>query len=58
MTQYPSPKLLVNECFGNIEQFRNAVRWNLDFRQIDPGPLNAKAILLGNETMFIFTNEY
>jgi len=58
VTQYPAPKLLVNECFENIEQFSKAVRWNLDFRQIDPGPLNAKAILLGNDAILVLRVEF
>ena len=58
MTQYLTPKLLVNECFDNIEQFSKAVRWNLDFRQIDPGPLNAKAILLGNDAILVLRFEF
>jgi AraC family ethanolamine operon transcriptional activator len=58
MTQYPTPELLVNECFEDIEQFSKAVRWNLDFRQIDPGPLNAKAILLGNEAILVLRFEF
>ena len=58
MTQYSTPELLVNECFEDIEQFSKAVRWNLDFRQIDPGPLNAKAILLGNEAILVLRFEF
>jgi AraC family ethanolamine operon transcriptional activator len=58
MTQSPQPKLLVNECFENIEQFSKAVGWNLDFRQIDPGPLNARAVLLGNNTILVLRVEF
>lgn len=49
MSQFPTPKLLVNNHFENIEQFGEAIGWDLDFRQMDPGPLSAKVILIGHE---------
>jgi len=48
MTDYPTPKLLVNQEFRDTELFSRAVGWDLDFRQIDHGPLCARTLLFGH----------
>ena len=48
MTDYPTPRLLVNQEFRDTELLSRAVGWDLDFRQIDHGPLCARALLFGH----------
>ena len=48
MTDYPTPGILVNQTFRDTELLAEAVGWDLDFRQIDHGPLCARALLFGH----------
>ena len=48
MKHYSVPNLLVNKGFRDIELLSRAIGWDLDFRQIDQGTLNARAILFGH----------
>ena len=48
MTDYPTPRLLVNQEFRDTELLGKAVGWDVDFRQIDHGLLCARALLLGH----------
>lgn len=58
MKHYPDPKLLVNQDFKDIELFSRAVNWDLDFRQIDHGPLTARAMAFGHDDIFVFRVEF
>lgn len=49
MKYRPNPKLLVNQGLSGTELISRAVNWNLDFRQIDHGPLIARAVVFGHD---------
>jgi len=48
MTDYLIPKLLVNQTFKDTESLARAIDWDLDFRQIEPGPLRIRATAFGH----------
>jgi AraC-like DNA-binding protein len=56
--QHPDPKVLVNQRFRDIERLSRAINWDLDFRQIDHGPLSAKAMLLGHDDIAVLLIEF
>lgn len=42
MTQYPAPKLLLNQRFRDMELLSRVPGWEQDFRQLDHGLYTAK----------------
>lgn len=58
MKERPDPKLLVNQGFREIELLSRAVSWDVDFRQIDHGPLNAQAMLFGHNDILVLRVEF
>ena len=58
MTGFPSPKILVNQVFRDTELLSRAVGWDLDFRQIDHGPLCARATLFGHAQIAVLRIEF
>jgi len=58
MIHCPAPGLLVKQNFRDIELLSRAVGWDLDFRQIDPGPLDARALLFGHTDIAVLRIEF
>lgn len=58
MKQHSDPKLLFNQGFRDFELFSRMINWDLDFRQIDHGPLTARAMLLGHDDILILRVEF
>ena len=58
MTHYPFPKLLVNQTFRDTGFLSKTVGWELDFRQIDHGPLCARAALIGHDDIVVLRVEF
>jgi AraC family ethanolamine operon transcriptional activator len=51
-SQIAPPRLLVNQSFNDMCMLGEAIEWDLDFRQIEAGELNARAMLLaGHQNM-------
>ena len=45
-------RVLVSACFNDMSILGEAIEWDLDFRQIEAGELNARAVLLaGHQNM-------
>jgi len=58
MNNHVPPTVFVNECCTDIEQFGRAVGWDLNFQQIEPGPLNARVIGFGHEEIQVMRVEF
>ena len=58
MTSLAVPKLLANQSFKDIEHLSREVGWELDFRQIDHGPLDARAVLFGHTQIVVLRVEF
>ena len=58
MKHYPSPKLINHQRFKDIEALSRVVGWDADFRQIDPGPLSARAVVLGHADIRVARVEF
>ena len=58
MTDLPAPKLLVNQTFKDTGSLARAIGWDLDFRQIDPGPLRIRATVFGHVDIGVLRIEF
>ena len=58
MTGYLIPKLLVNQTFKDTESLARAIGWDLDFRQIEPGPLRIRATAFGHVNIRVLRIEF
>ena len=58
MTDYLIPKLLVNQTFKDTESLARAIGWDLDFRQIEPGPLRIRATAFGHVDIGVLRIEF
>ncbi|MEM1411109.1 MAG: helix-turn-helix domain-containing protein [Pseudomonadota bacterium] len=48
----PPPVIMLKDSFTDIGEFGRAAGWNLDFRQLEPGPLEAKVLVVGHPKIF------
>jgi len=53
-----TPRILVDEYYEHIESFGQAIGWDIDFRQIDPGPLAARVTAYGTNHLTVFRVEF
>ena len=58
MAGLPDPRILVNQTFKDTELFSRAVNWDLDFRQIDHGSLQARALMFGHAQIAVLRVEF
>jgi hypothetical protein len=58
MTSKPTPKLMLSQSFGEVERLAREIGWDVDFRQIDPGPLTLTARLFGHADLVIMRIEF
>jgi AraC family ethanolamine operon transcriptional activator len=58
MTSKPTPKLMLSQRFGEIERLAREIGWDVDFRQIDPGPLTLTARLFGHADIVVMRIEF
>jgi len=56
--KYPSPLLIFDRNFDDIEIMAEAVKWDIDFRQIEAGKLNARALLLAGAGHMVMRVEF
>ena len=54
----PSPVVLVNEEYEDAESFGRGVGWDIDFRQLEPGPLHARVLSFGHPGIMVFRVEF
>jgi AraC-like DNA-binding protein len=52
-----TPTLLVNQSFNSIDHWSQAIGWDMDFRQIEPGLLNARAVGFGHAGIMVMRVE-
>ena len=52
------PTLLVNQSFKSIDHFSQAIGWDMDFRQIEPGLLSARAVGFGHAGIMVMRVEF
>jgi len=52
------PRILVDDHYDHIESFGKAIGWEIDFRQIDPGPLAAWVTAFGTDQITVFRVEF
>ena len=57
MTHDKAPTLLVNQSFNCIDNWSQAIGWDMDFRQIEPGLLNARAVGFGHAGIMVMRVE-
>jgi len=57
MTHDKAPTLLVNQSFNCIDHWSQAIGWDMDFRQIEPGLLNARAVGFGHAGIMVMRVE-
>lgn len=53
-----SPVVMVNEEYEDAESFGRGLGWDLDFRQLDPGPLRARVLSFGHPGIMIFRFDF
>jgi AraC family ethanolamine operon transcriptional activator len=58
MTHYPAPKLLADQCFRDIDELSRLTGWDLEFRQIDSGPLVARVLGFGHADIRVMRVEF
>ena len=58
MADFLTPKLHINQSFEDAESFGKAIGWDLDFRQIEPGPLRARATVFGHADIMVLRAEF
>ena len=46
MPSVVAPRLLLDRRFADMDEYAQQVGWDLDFRQIDAGSLNARAAMV------------
>jgi len=54
----PSPVVMVNEEYEDAESFGHGIGWDLDFRQLEQGPLRARVLSFGHPGMMVFRVEF
>jgi len=54
----PSPVVLVNEEYEDAESFGRGVGWDIDFRQLEPGPLRARVLSFGHPGIMVSRVEF
>lgn len=47
------PRILVDASFDDIGALGEAAGWDLDFRQLEPGPLEASLLVFGHPGLFV-----
>ena len=50
--------MLVDVHYSHVENFGQAIGWDIDFRQIDPGPLEAAVVAFGTDQFTVFRVEF
>jgi len=57
-----APQIVLNQRFSDINALGEAVDWDLDFRQLEPGKLNARVVLIAGHhcsaTRFEFNRKF
>lgn len=54
----PSPVVMVNEEYEDAESFGRKLGWDIDFRQLDKGPLRASVLSFGHPGIMVFRVEF
>jgi len=54
----PSPVVMVNEQYEDAESFGRDAGWNIDFRQLDQGPLRASLLSFGHPGIMVVRFEF
>jgi len=53
----PSPVVMVNEEYEDAESFGRGIGWDIDFRQLEKGPLRARVLSFGHPGIMVFRVE-
>lgn len=53
-----TPRLLLDGTFDDILAFGQAAGWDLDFRQLEPGPLEASLLIIGHPGLILTRFEF
>ena len=54
----PSPVVMFNEEYEDTESFGRELGWDIDFRQLDQGPLSARVLSFGHPGIMVFRFEF
>jgi len=54
----PSPMVMVNEQYEDAESFGRGAGWDIDFRQLERGPLRASVLSFGHQEIMVFRVEF
>ena len=57
MAHDKTPTILINQSFNSIDHWSQAIGWDMDFRQIEPGLLNARAVGFGHAGIMVMRVE-
>ena len=57
MQSTEQPQLLLDQCFTDPDEFASSIDWDFDFRQLEAGPLRARAALMGTSRTIVMRVE-
>ena len=57
MQAIEQPQLLLDQCFSDPDEFASSIEWDFDFRQLEAGPLRARAALIGTSHTIVMRVE-
>ena len=52
------PQLLLDHCFSDMSEYGEQLGWDLEFRQLDPGRLTARAAVVANQNIALMRVEF
>jgi len=57
MRSIEQPQLLLDRCFSDSDELASSIEWDFDFRQLEAGPLRARAALMGTSRTIVMRVE-